>query len=113
MLSVQGKANYVGSKGKHQDVDLGVLHGHDQTSEDRFLGTILIGLTDVFCHAKNSNSTFLFSEAAGVVRQIWEDKDRNDGDQHGGGTFDPVEPPPSAVPEGTFHVRQDGGTDEG
>lgn len=84
---VERKSDDVGREGQHHEVDLNVLDGHEETVEGALALLVDVGLTDIFDHAELGNLTLFLGEAARVVRQIGQDKDRENGDEHGGGTL--------------------------
>lgn len=109
---VEGEADDVGSKGEHHDVDFAVFDGHDETCPGRLLSGVFVGFAYVFSHAEHGNGAFFLGEAARVVWKVRQDEDSGDGDDHCCGALNPVEPSPSTVAEGAFHVGEHGGADE-
>lgn len=109
---VETQTGGVGSESQHHQVDLPVFDDHDQAVKDPHIGRVAIGFTDIFGHAQLGDQEFLLGEPAAVGRQVGKNESRQDGDEHGGGTFDIEQPPPGPVTQHAVHVGQDASTDE-
>jgi hypothetical protein len=68
--SIEAESNDISSQGEHQNIDLGVFEGHEQTVECTLLGGIDISLSDVFLHSHPGDQELLFGEALRVGWQV-------------------------------------------
>lgn len=85
---VEGKADNVGSKRDHHEVNLDILDGHDEAVIGSLFGSVHISLSHVLRHAELGDVELFLGEATRVGGKIGQDKGGRNGDGHGDCSLD-------------------------